>query len=153
MPFGIFLGYDKGEDGNLVVNEEQAVTVRKIYRYFLEGLTPYSVAKRLTEEGIPTPGSKTKWDKSIVARVLRNEKYKGDALLQKNYTVDFLTKKQKVNNGEIPQYYVENNHEPIISKEVYEMVQEELKKREKVKGRYSGVDILASKIKCMDCGI
>ncbi len=135
VPFGIFLGYDKGEDGNLVVNEEQAVTVRKIYRYFLEGLTPYSVAKRLTEEGIPTPGGKEKWDKSTVKRILQNEKYKGDALLQKNYTVDFLTKKQKVNNGEIPQYYVENNHEPIVSKEVYEMVQEELKKREKVKGR------------------
>lgn len=152
VPFGIFLGYDKGDDGNLVVNEEQAVVVRKIYRYFLEGLTPYSVAKRLTEEGIPTPGGKTNWDKSTVKRILQNEKYKGDALLQKNYTVDFLTKKQKVNNGEIPQYYVENNHEPIVSKELFEMVQDEIKKREKTKGRYSGVDILASKIKCMDCG-
>ncbi len=152
VPFSIFLGYDKGEDGNLVVNKEQAKVVRKIYRYFFEGLTPYSVAKKLTCEEILTPTGKRNWDKGTVKRILQNEKYKGDALLQKNYTVDFLTKKQKVNNGEIPQYYVENNHEPIISKEIYKMVQEEIKKRENTKGRYSGIDILASKIKCMDCG-
>ena len=152
VPFSRFLGYDKGEDGNLVVNIEQAKIVRKIYRLFLEGLTPYKIAKDLTLQKLPTPGGQEKWDASTIKSILSNEKYKGDALLQKNYTVDFLTKKTKINEGEIPQYYVEKNHEPIISSEVFEMVQKELENRLKSKSRYSGVDIFSSKIRCGECG-
>ncbi len=81
-----------------------------------------------------------------------NEKYKGDALLQKCFTVEFLTKKQKINEGEVPQYYVENSHEAIINPQVFELVQQELKKRLQTKGRYSGVDMFSSKIKCGECG-
>lgn len=152
IPFARFLGYDKGEDGNLVVNQREAIVVRKIYKLFLAGLTPHRIAKQLTEEKIPTPGGKENWNQSTVKSILSNEKYKGDALLQKNYTVDFLTKKQKVNEGEIPQYYVQSNHEGIVSPEVFEMVQKEIQARLESKGRYSGVDIFSSKIKCAECG-
>lgn len=81
----------------------------------------HGIAKKLTADGIPTPGGKEKWSISTVRSILNNEKYKGDALLQKSYTVDFLTKKTKVNEGEIPQYYVEDNHEAIISPEIFAM--------------------------------
>ena len=97
VPFGRFLGYDRGPDGNLVVNEEHAKVVRRIYALFLEGNTPYAVSKILTEDGVPTPGGKKNWNKTVVLSILKNEKYKGDALLQKAFTVDFLTKKQKKN--------------------------------------------------------
>ena len=152
VPFKRFLGYDKGENGNLVINEEEAVIIRMIYRNFLEGLTPHKIASILTAKGILSPGGKEKWNPNAVRSILSNEKYKGDALLQKSYTVDFLTKKQKKNDGEIPQYYVEKNHEPIISTEVFEMVQKELGSRLHGKGRYSGVDIFASKLRCDECG-
>lgn len=97
VPFGNFLGYDKGPDGNLVVNKEQAKIVKKIYRYFLEGNTPYRIAKMLTDEGIPTIQGKKKWSAGPVKNILTNEKYKGDALLQKSFTVNFLTKEKKIN--------------------------------------------------------
>ena len=106
VPFGRFLGYDRGEDGNLVLNEDEAKIIRRIYGLFLQGRSPYAIAKVLTSEGIPTPGGKKVWGKAVVLSILTNEKYKGDALLQKVYTTDFLTKKKKKNEGEILQYYV-----------------------------------------------
>lgn len=84
--------------------------------------------------------------------ILMNEKYKGDALLQKKFTVDFLTKKSKRNEGEVPQYYVQNNHEAIISPQVFDLVQEEMRKRKNSKIRHSGISIFSSKIKCGQCG-
>lgn len=114
VPFERFLGYDRGEDGNLVVNHEQAKVVKKIYRLFLQGYSPFGIAKELTGEEILTHGGKKKWSARTVAAILSNEKYKGDALLQKSFTVDFLTKEKKKNEGEIPQYYVTGNHEAII---------------------------------------
>ena len=81
-----------------------------------------------------------------------NEKYKGDALLQKSYTVDFLTKKTKTNEGEVLQYYVENNHEAIIDPQIFELVQAEIAKRNKGKERYSGVSIFSTKVQCAECG-
>jgi len=152
VPFGRFLGYDRGEDGNLVVNREQAETVKLIYRLFMEGRSCYKVAQELTAMGIPTPGGKEKWNDSCVRSILTNEKYKGDALLQKVYTTDFLTKKKKKNEGEVPQYYVEDSHEAIIAPEFFDMVQEEMKRRNSSGGRYSGVGIFSSKIKCGECG-
>ena len=104
VPFKRFLGCDRGPDGNLVVNPEQAVIVKRIYSMFLQGMIYHGIAKQLTEDGIPTPGGKTSWNQSAVKSILSNEKYKGDTLLQKTYTTDFLTKKTKVNEGEIPQY-------------------------------------------------
>ena len=152
VPFARFLGYDRGEDGNLVVNPEQAVTVKRIYSLFLQGKTPHGICQILMDDGIPSPSGKKKWNQSTVKSILMNEKYKGDALLQKSYTVDFLTKKTKTNEGEIPQYYVEGNHEAIIDPETFEMVQREMARRTKGRNRHSGVHLFSGKIKCGDCG-
>ena len=102
---------------------EEAETVRWIYSLFLSGKTTSSIASFLTREGIPTPAGKKKWAASTVESILKNEKYKGDALLQKAFTVDFLTKKQKKNEGEVPQYYVENSHPAIIDPAEWKLVQ------------------------------
>ena len=112
LPYSHFLGYRKGDNGLPEIVPEEAETVRWIYSLFLSGKTTSSIAGLLTREGIPTPAGKRKWAASTVESILKNEKYKGDALLQKAFTVDFLTKKQKKNEGEVPQYYVENNHRP-----------------------------------------
>ncbi len=146
------LGLDKGPDGRIVVNPQEAETVRLIFGLFLEGLSPHSIAAELTRRGIKTPGGKDVWNQQTVRRMLSNEKYKGDALLQKEFTVNFLNKKTKKNEGEVPQYYVEGNHEAIISPTVFDMVQAELEKRKRVGSRYSGVSIFSNKIKCADCG-
>lgn len=152
VPFKRFLGYDRGSDGNLVLNKDEAVIIRRIYSMFLQGMTPHGIAARLTADGIKSPGGKDKWNAGAVRSILTNEKYKGDALLQKSYTVDFLTKKKKVNEGEIPQYYVEGNHEAIIQPEVFELVQRELARRKGSTGKPSGVHIYSNKIKCGQCG-
>lgn len=152
VPYNRFLGYDKGPDGNLVVNPEQAVTVKRIYRMFLQGMTYHGIARQLTADGILTPGGKKKWSISTVKNILSNEKYKGDALLQKSYTVDYLTKKTKINEGEIPQYYVEGNHEAIIEPDVFDMVQREMERRGKGKKYHSGAYPFSSRIKCGECG-
>lgn len=153
VAFSHFLGYDRGPDGDLVVNPEQAKIVKKIYRMFMEGLSPYGIAKKLTEMHITTPGGKKKWYASTVKDILSNEKYKGDALLQKSITVDFLTKKTKINEGEAPQYYVENNHEAIIDPEIFDQVQVELKRRKSSgQNRHSSVYTFSSRIKCGQCG-
>ena len=148
-----FMGLDKDkETGKIVVNPEQAEVVKLIFRLFLEGMTPHSIAAELTNRGIKTPGGKDVWNQQTVRRMLSNEKYKGDALLQKEFTVDFLQKKLKKNEGEVPQYYVEGSHEAIIEPRVFDMVQEELARRAKGGTRYSGVSIFSNKIKCADCG-
>lgn len=152
VPFKRFLGYDRGEDGNLVINREQAVIVCRIYGLFLQGRSPYAIAKLLTKEKIPSPGGRETWTQGTVKSILTNEKYKGDALLQKVYTVDFLTKKKKVNKGEVPQYYVENNHQAIISPDVFEAVQKRMAHRTAGQNRQSCVGIFSGKIKCGDCG-
>ena len=147
-----FLGYDKGPDGKMVVNEKEAPTIRLIYRLYLEGLSTHTIAADLTRRGLNTPGGKTKWNSGTVRSILSNEKYKGDALLQKRYTVNFLTKKTKKNEGEIPQYYVTGDHEAIISPEVFDLVQAEIARRNGGKERYSGISIFSNKIKCGECG-
>lgn len=114
IPYGQFLGYRKGADGLPEIVPEEAEIVRRIYRLFLSGKSTNAIATILTDDGIPTPGKKTVWQRTAVESILRNEKYKGSALLQKSFTVDFLTKKTKINGGEVPQYYVENNHPAII---------------------------------------
>ena len=152
VPFGQFLGYDRGEDGSLVINEEQAVTVRLIYRMFIEGGTTHAIAKHLTSQGIPSPGGKPKWNSATIKSILTNVKFKGDAHLQKTFTVDFLTKRKKVNEGEIPAYYVEGSHPAIIEAAVFDMVQQEFERRKACANRHSGVSLFSSKIKCGICG-
>ena len=95
-----------------------------------------SIAAMLTEEGIPTPGKKTVWQRATVESILRNEKYKGSALLQKSFTVDFLTKKTKINEGEVPQYYVEDSHPAIIEPWEWAQVQAELERHKNSRTRH-----------------
>jgi len=151
LPYKQFLGYEKGEDGLPKIVEEQAETVRLIYKLFLEGYTTSGIADLLSDESIPSPAGKAKWRSSTVGSILANEKYKGDAILQKTYTVDFLTKKHKVNDGEVPQYYVENSHPAIITPEVFDIVQHEMKRRKGV-GYTSRISCFSSKIICGECG-
>lgn len=124
-----FLGYDKDEAGNLIINEKQAKIVRRIYTEFLNGKGTTHIARELEQDKIKGCSGNTKWYDSTVKSILQNEKYKGDALLQKSYTVDFLSKKREINNGEVPQYYVEESHPAIIEIETWEAVQLEMERR------------------------
>jgi len=102
MPYKSFLGYTKGLDDKPIIVPEEAAIVRRIYRLFMEGKTVNTIARILTKERIPTPRNKSRWYGSTVKSILTNEKYKGDALLQKTYGVNFLTKERKPNMGELP---------------------------------------------------
>lgn len=124
-----FLGYDKDEEGNLIINESQAKIVRRIYTEFLEGKGANRIAHDLEADGVLNWNEKAKWYGSSIQKMLSNEKYKGDALLQKTYTVDFLSKKRAENVGQVPQYYVEDSHPAIIDKDMWEAVQLEMERR------------------------
>lgn len=154
-----FLGYDKDEDGNLVIIPEEAEVIRRIFREYLEGQSPYAIARDLEADGILTGAGKTKWYDSTVRKILQNEKYMGDALLQKTYTVDFLTKRRIKNTGELPQYYIEDNHEAIIPKHLFYAAQEEMLKRQGgrrtktgQKRCYSSNNCFSNLIVCGNCG-
>ena len=149
FPYTNVMGFEKGDNGEIVVNQEEAKTVRYIFQQALLGKTPYSIAKDLTQQGILSPSGKNHWSSVTIKRMLRNEKYKGDALLQKTYTIDFLSKKKNINKGELPQYYVENNHEAIVDKETFDAVQAALDRKEKGKG---STTLFSSKLVCGDCG-
>lgn len=152
MSYGSFLGYEKGENGTPRIVESEAKIVRQIYGMFLDGQTPSGIATFLTENGVPTPRGKKKWRATTVSSILQNEKYKGDALLQKSFTVDFLSKKQKINEGEMPQFYVENSHPAIVSAEVFELVQHEMEKRRRQGGHAIAVSVFSNHIFCGECG-
>ena len=128
IPYSCFLGYRKGKDGRLEIVESEAEIVRKIYKMYLGGRNLSYIAKFLTKHHIPTPRKKKIWTAATVKNILRNEKYKGDALLQKTYIEDYLTKKRRKNTGELPQYYVKNSHPAIIPRKVFNEVQKRLEK-------------------------
>ena len=151
VPFGRFLGYDRGEHVELVINEEEADTVRIIYAEFLAGLSYTAIAKKLSELGIKSPAGNDVWNNSTVKSILSNEKYKGCALLQKGYTQDYLTKKYVKNDGAVPQYYVEDSHPAIIEPEVFDRVQDIMDIRSRTKS-FSGCTIFSSRIRCGCCG-
>ena len=152
MPYGRFLGYHKGEDGLSEIVPEKAEVVRLIYKSFMEGMSPYKIAKMLMKMHILTPAGNENWHASTIKSILTNEKYKGSALLQKKFTVDFLTKKQKVNEGEVPQYFVEHSHDGIIDPKEFELVQAEMERRKGLGKEYSGSSIFSAKIVCSCCG-
>ena len=146
-----FLGYDKGEDGNLAINEEQAKIVRLIFQLFLEGMTAGRIAKELTARHILTVTGKEKWNAKTIKGILANEKYMGCARIQKTFTPDFLTKKAVKNCGQVPSYFVEQSHPAIIDPAVFEMVQREMERRTQEGRSYSGVSIFSGKIRCSSC--
>lgn len=151
LPYSHFLGYRKGEDGPEVVEDEAAV-VRTIYRRYLEGNSPGQIVKELEAAGIPSPTSRAKWHSSTITSMLTNPCYKGLTIRQKTFTTDFLTHKSKKNEGELPQYFIENSHTPIIPEETWELVQLEMERRRRMGSRFSAKGPLASRLVCGDCG-
>ena len=125
--------------------------MRLIYKLFLGGRSFYAITKELEKRGIKSPSGKDRWYISTVRSILTNEKYRGDALIQKEYTADFLDKTRRKNTGEIPQYYVEEHHVAIIPPDLFDFVQSEIKRRAQ-NGKHSGVSIFANKVKCGCCG-
>ena len=152
VAYSRFLGYRKGEDGRLEIVEEEAEIVREIYRLFLSGRTIRHIAEHLTQQGIPTPTGRETWSVSTVKSILTNEKYRGDALLQKTYTVDYLTKEVRRNDGEVRQYLVENSHEPIIDPDTFALVQQKLAKQTSYRARLRDNSPFSNKLVCGDCG-
>ena len=154
-----FMGYTKDEDGNLIIVPEEAEIIKRIYREYLEGQSLVGIGRGLEKDGIFTAAGKPRWRPETIKKILLNEKYIGDALLQKTFTVDFLTKKRVKNEGHVPQYYVENSHEAIIPKELFLQAQEELHRRsniytgaDKNKRIYSSKYALSTITFCGDCG-
>ncbi len=124
-----FLGYTKDEDGNLVIVPEEAKIIRRIYREYLEGRSLLSIARGLQADGIKTVTGKDRWHESVLDKMLQNEKMMGQAIMQKTYTEDFLTKKRVKNDGHVKKYIIEDNHEAIIPKELFFEVQAERQRR------------------------
>lgn len=118
-----FLGYTKGPDGVLQIVPEEAEIVRKIFDLYIQGNGVRKIKKYLESHGIKTVTGKTEWSTSTIDRMLSNEKYVGQVLMQKTYTPDFLTGKQVKNTGQKEMYLVENAHEPIIDQETFDKVQ------------------------------
>lgn len=155
-----FLGYDKDKEGKLVINEQQAAIVRRIYDEFLDGVSPDIISGRLNAEGVPGVCGKPRWSNSTIYSILRNEKYKGDALLQKYITDDYLNGRTLRNDGRVEQYYVKGSHEAIIPAERWEVVQLELDRRQAYKerfglrslGRYTDEQSFSNRVICGVCG-
>lgn len=158
LNYSTFLGYRRGATpSSYVIVPDEARVVRRIYREFLEGYSPYMIAQWLEAGKVPAPAGGSTWYASTVRSILRNEKYCGDLLMQKYYTVDFLTHKTVKNEGQRPQYFVENDHEPIVPKDVYRQVQGELRRRAKLasdpsKLRYGARLALNGRLVCGKCG-
>lgn len=156
FPSGLY-GYNRGDGITPVIIPEQAAIVRKIFHMYLEGNSIRGIKKWLNDNNVETAKSIGEWSESTVSGILRNEKYKGDVLLQKSYTVDYLTQTIAKNKGEVTQYYIENNHEGVVSREVFDMVQDELQRRaslysSKNPSRYSSEYALTGKVICSECG-
>ena len=149
-----FLGYDKDESGHLIINPAEAEIVKRIFREYLEGASCMKIARGLERDGICTARGNPRWHDSTVRKILENEKYMGDALLQKTYTIDFLNKKRGKNNGTLPQYYIEDDHEAIIPKELFMRVQEEMARRSTEnsrKRRFSSNHAFSQIVFCSEC--
>ena len=170
MPYKRFMGYRRGEKGIPEIVEAEAKIVRGIFRRFLEGATSTMIAKELNGAGIPCPARKSqlgeeetgtekdkrkiaRWSPSTVESILTNEKYKGDAILQKTYCTDYIQKTFVENDGsEIPKYYAQNSHPAIVSSEEFDLTQMEMEWRKSLNGSYSGKSCFASRVVCGDCG-
>ena len=161
IPTTYFLGYDEDEEGNLIINEKEAKTVRRIYRELLAGKGTVLIAKGLTKDKVKTARGNTKWTSDSVLKLLRNEKYAGHALCQKSVTLDPLTHKRVRNKNHKPQYFIRNHHPPIISEEDWNEAQKELDRRSKMlhdpggkyRRAYSGRSPFSNMFFCGTCGM
>ncbi len=163
FPYSSMLGYRKGENGEPEIVPEEAEHIKMIFNLFLLGRSLRQIKEALERRNIPSPKGKTEWSLSTIESILKNEKYMGNVLLQKTYTVDFLTKKKKKNNGELTQYYITDNHPAIIPREDFLNAQLELARRNSKKkiskkkskselSRYSSKYSLSERLVCGDCG-
>lgn len=163
IKYKTLLGYKKGADGLPEIVPEEAEIVRLIYRSYLDGMSLKQIADTLNSRGLRTKHKNASWQIEIVKSILVNEKYSGDALLQKTYVTDCITKKTRKNNGELPMYLVKNHHEPIISHEDFNRVQEEMARRSAKRviadkltkteqGKYSAKYALSELLICGECG-
>ena len=162
MQYARLLGYRKGADGNAEIVPEEAEIVKEIYHSYLDGASLNQIADMLNNRGLTTKGSNSAYRKEVVQRILTNEKYTGDALLQKTYVTDCITKKSRKNNGELPMYLVKNHHEPIVSRADFNRVQEEMARRSAKRaiadkltkteqGKYSAKYALSELLICGEC--
>ena len=160
LAYSNFLGYDKGEEGKLVINPEQAKTVKYIFDQFLSGVSLERLSRELKDKGYTTGTGGNAWTKTALKRILSNEKYAGCALLAKTTTVDVLNKKRAINDGIVQQYWVEKDHDPIVDKQTWLIAKGELMRREE---QFMGTDVggpevycgkhdFTRKIRCPDCG-
>ena len=157
-----FLGYRKGADSQPEIVPEEAAIVERIYEMFLAGQPVKVIAQTLQAEKIEIPGKNLSFSKNMIMNILRNEKYCGDCILQKTVTVDCISKTRKANQGEAPMYIVENNHPAIISREVFNRVQEELIRRQALRAKSDKTSITATGkyskyaltevLQCAECG-
>ncbi len=163
MQYARLLGYRKGKNDAPEIVPDEAEVVREIYRCYLDGMSMNLIADRLNEKGLTTKGNGSPYRKAVIQRILTNEKYTGDALLQKTYVTDCITKKTRKNNGELPMYLVKNHHEPIISRADFNRVQEEMARRSAKRviadkltkteqGKYSAKYALSELLICGECG-
>ena len=157
------LGYRKGTDGQPEIVPEEAKIIRRIYRRYLAGCSLGQIKQELEQDNIPTAQKVERWSSAVIHNILTNEKYMGDALLQKTYITDCISKKVKKNMGERPMYYVENNHPAIIPRETFDQVQKEMTRRSSKRkvlqksgktelGKYSGKYALTELLVCGECG-
>lgn len=163
IQYSKLIGYRKGADGKPEIVPEEAEIVRRIYKMYLEGCSLVQIAKTLTDEETPTASGVKAWSAQVVRNMLTNEKYIGDALLQKTYITDCISKQVKKNCGERPMYYVEGHHAAIIPKEIFQRVQEEMTRRSSKRkvmqktakteqGKYSSKYALTERLICGECG-
>ena len=162
MMYGNVLGYRKGENGDAVIDKEEANIIIYIFSAFLNGSTLGDIKKSLEEKGIKTIKGNSTWSTSVILSILKNEKYKGDVIMQKSYIKDIFSKKNIKNTGELPKYIVNNHHIPIIEPRVFDKVQEELARRSNKKmvdmrgatkkSKYSGKYALTDLVVCGECG-
>ena len=161
IQYKTLLGYEKNPDGEMVVNAEQAETVRRIYEMYLSGQTLRSIKEALESGGFKNSAGTMEWTTSNLRTILSDEKYCGDVLLQKTFTEDVLTGVHKKNTEQLPQYYIENYHEGIVSKQMFREVQAEIARRNsksaanhrnRRRGRYNSKYALSERLFCGDCG-
>ena len=160
--FSNFLGYRRGEDGEPEIDEEEAPTVRRIFARYLMGQSVGQICRDLTADGCKTARGGTQWSDHTVRHILQNEKYMGDAILQKTFTLDLFSRQQVKNEGQLPKYYVENAHPAIIDRATFQRVQEEMARRSSLRktsdkakteqGKYSGKYALGGLLVCGECG-
>ena len=161
FPYGRIIGYRKGADGKPEIIPEQAEVIRLIFNSYLQGDSLQSIKTKLETAGALTARGNTAWSAQSIQRILQNEKYCGDVLLQKTFTEDVLTGVHKKNTGQLPQYYIENYHEGIVSKQIFREVQAEIARRnsksaanqrKRRRGRYNSKYALTERLVCGDCG-